>query len=182
MKVDALGGIDYNNYVSLSGFGNFYYHRGSSPNTRENPGFVVGSFGLTTQVGTNKDARSSYSNSGPGVDIYAAGDNITTATSTSEAAGLPFNYHLNGNYKQDTVSGTSFSAPQVAGICALVMQAHPDWTPAQVYGWTKSNAPAQLVTTGLTDDYTSSVSVFGGEPKIIYMPMNGQKVYQMVAA
>lgn len=182
LKVDAPGGTDYNNYISLTGLGNFFYHRGSSPRIGSNPGFNVGSFGTSFEAITNKDARSTYSNAGPGVTVYAAGDRITTATSTTEAEGLPFNYHLNGSYKQNTVSGTSFAAPQIAGISALVMQAHPDWTPSQLYGWITSNAQNQLFSTGLDNDYTTGGSVFGGGTAIAYLPMNGQKVYQMVAA
>ena len=182
VKMDTPGGVDYDNYVSASGIGNFYYHRNSSPNVRGNSGLMVGSFGLTIESGTNKDARSAYSNAGPGVAVYAAGDNIMTATSSVNASNSPYFYQLDGTYRQDVVSGTSFAAPQVAGIAALVAQAHPDWSPAQICGWVIGVGRNELYTTLQDDDYTSTTSVFGGENKIAYLPMNGQKVYQMVAA
>jgi serine protease AprX len=38
------------------------------------------------------------------------------------------------------ISGTSFSAPQVAGAAALLLQRHPDWSPDQVKGALVSQA------------------------------------------
>jgi subtilisin family serine protease len=35
-----------------------------------------------------------------------------------------------GDYQRG--SGTSFASPLAAGVCALLLQAHPDWTPRQV--------------------------------------------------
>ncbi len=52
-------------------------------------------------------------------------------------------------------SGTSFSAPLVAGAAALVMQAHPTWSAAQVKSALVNNA-AQDVT---TDDFGDAVDV-----------------------
>eukprot|EP01132_Coremiostelium_polycephalum_P002558 gene2558-3168_t len=45
------------------------------------------------------------------------------------------NYVANhiGDYNYTTMSGTSFACPLAAGGIALLMQAHPDWTPRQVY-------------------------------------------------
>lgn len=49
-------------------------------------------------------------------DILAPGVNIYST--------IPSGYR--------TLAGTSMSAPHVAGACALLLQAHPDWTPDQV--------------------------------------------------
>ncbi|WP_176391822.1 S8 family peptidase [Marininema halotolerans] len=57
------------------------------------------------------------SNGGAGVDVAAPGDEIWTTT-------------LKGKFGKD--SGTSFAAPQVAAVAALIRCEHPDMTPAEV--------------------------------------------------
>ncbi len=58
----------------------------------------------------------------PGVDIYSTFP--TTMTPAMQEAGLPEDYA--------TISGTSMAAPHVAGVMALVMSAHPEFTYEQV--------------------------------------------------
>lgn len=177
MKHDVLGGTDYNNYVTATGLSNYYYHRGASPHSDANPGIEVGAVGLGFV--SSVEAKSSYSDGGPGVDIYAAGDRIISAMSDVNLDNSNFSYYLNSNFKQQLLSGTSMSCPQVAGICALLKQVHPDWTPYQVKKWVISSAKSVIYSTNQDNDYTNAASILGGVQKMAYMPMNGRFVYQI---
>jgi subtilisin family serine protease len=66
-------------------------------------------------------APASFSNSGSGIDLVAPGAAITTSAPSFLCA---------SGY--GTVSGTSFSAPAVAGAAALLLQLHPGLDPLQL--------------------------------------------------
>lgn len=83
----------------------------SSP-AREPSAITVGST-------TSSDARSSFSNFGTCVDIFAPGSSITSAWSTSNTA-------------TNTISGTSMASPHVAGVAALYLQTNPSASPSTV--------------------------------------------------
>ena len=74
---------------------------------------------ITVGSTTSTDARSSFSNYGTCLDIFAPGSSITSAWYTSNSA-------------TNTISGTSMASPHVAGAAALVLSATPSATPAQV--------------------------------------------------
>ena len=177
LKSDRPGGDDYDNYITLTDFGDFYYHRGGSPRAGIQPGFDVGSLGPSTL--TDKDTKSSFSNSGPGISIYAAGSRIMSAMSDVNVDDSSFDYHLNSNFKQQLLSGTSMASPQIAGICALLLQAHPDWTPEQVVRWMFGNSKSELYSTDLDDDYGTNTSIHGGENALCFFPMHGRKTFEI---
>jgi subtilisin family serine protease len=78
------------------------------------------------------DTRASFSNYGSCLDIFAPGVRIESASTASNTA-------------TKVMSGTSMAAPHVAGAAALVLGAHPDWTPAQVRDELVAEAGAGLV-------------------------------------
>jgi subtilisin family serine protease len=75
---------------------------------------------LTVGASTPTDTRSSSSNYGPVVDLYAPGQNILSAWITSDTASA-------------TLSGSSMSTPHVVGVAARYLQSNPSATPAQVH-------------------------------------------------
>jgi subtilisin family serine protease len=66
------------------------------------------------------DQRSTFSNYGSCTDWYAPGTAVDGASNTGDSA-------------MRTVSGTSISAPMVAGAAALYLQANPNATSTQVF-------------------------------------------------
>jgi subtilisin family serine protease len=168
-KIDVSGGTDYNNFV-VTDTDTIYYHRGSSPYSDN--ALMVGSMDSTTYDATN-DQRATYSETGPGVNMWAPGTNIMSATSTTNKwGGGSQNYYLNVSYRQTNISGTSMATPQVAGVVALVLQLNPSYTPAQVRTSLINNAGSVLYSTGLTNDYSNTRSLLGSAQKILYANYN----------
>lgn len=80
------------------------------------------------------DARANFSNFGLCLDVFAPGVNVRAASHLSDTG---FSYW----------SGTSFSAPLVAGAAALYLHVHGHLTsPAQVEQFIENNATTNVVT------------------------------------
>ncbi|MFI9628132.1 S8 family peptidase [Streptomyces sp. NPDC052042] len=88
---------------------------------------------ITVGSTTNTDARSSFSNYGSALDIFAPGSSITSAWNTSDSA-------------TNTISGTSMATPHVAGAAALYLADHPSDSPAQVSAGLVAAAGTGVVT------------------------------------
>lgn len=87
---------------------------------------------VTVGATASSDARSSFSNFGSCLDLFAPGSSITSAYHTADTATA-------------TMSGTSMAAPHVAGAAALYLHANPSATPAAVRDALVNGATANVV-------------------------------------
>lgn len=74
---------------------------------------------LVVGSSTVADTRSSFSNYGSCVSLFAPGSEITSTW-------------IGSNYATNTISGTSMATPHVAGVAALYLSQYPSATPEQV--------------------------------------------------
>ncbi|MFE9722255.1 S8 family peptidase [Streptomyces sp. NPDC005794] len=88
---------------------------------------------LTVGATTRTDARATYSNYGPVVDIFAPGSAITAGWNTSDTATY-------------TGNGTSFAAPHVSGAAAVYLTSHPGAAPAAVASALVNGATPNVLT------------------------------------
>jgi len=88
---------------------------------------------ITVGSTTSTDARSSFSNWGTCLDIFAPGSSITSSWNTSDTA-------------TNTISGTSMATPHVVGAAALYLSTSTTATPAQVATALTGNATLNKVT------------------------------------
>ncbi len=120
---------------------------------------AVGAIDLTGRI-------AAFSSNGPTADgrikpdVLAPGVSVLVATSS-------------GGY--GTSSGTSFSCPLAAGVCALLLEAHPDWTYGQLYGALTGSA-----TRALDPDNVSGYGIIRAERAANYTPGDEVTIKGMV--
>ena len=166
-KIDAPGGLDYNNTVNWSGYGTGYYMRGSTPCA--NPNILkIGAVALQN----NPEKKATFSCAGPGVPFYIGGDYIQSACSNTTVFGGAYpvaSYPFNPAYKVAKVSGTSMASPGAAGLACVLLGSRPWYTPQQIQQWLSDNS----INNRLQDNnngYADPISLQGGPNKYMFNP------------
>jgi subtilisin family serine protease len=103
---------------------------------------------LTVGATTSSDAKTSWSNYGDCVDLFAPGASITSAWHT-------------GPTDTRTISGTSMASPHVAGVAALYLGTNSEATTDEVFEAVSGNATRNIVTSSRTANNHLLYSLFG---------------------
>lgn len=109
---------------------------------------------ITVGSTSSNDYRSSFSNYGTCLDIYAPGSSITSAW-------------YNSNSATNTISGTSMASPHVAGVAALYLGNNTNASPAQVQSAIENAAVSGKVSdakTGSPNLLLQNFAAGGGNP------------------
>jgi hypothetical protein len=161
---DVSGGDNWDNYmVAGSAYANKdylfngyypfrdYYHRGD--NYSFNGAINVGALSNDTDEG-----KADFSNWGPGIDVYAAGETVMGAMMKDDITyGNPYYGQLSNTPKWDTMgvqNGTSYASPFIAGMLACLAEVYPTLTNAQARTYLQNNA-----VTGLMADTADAIDV-----------------------
>ena len=121
------GDANYNNFVIFQGYNSnapIYFNRGMSPASAPNA-IMVGSLGSDAAF-----KRSTFTNFGPRIDVFAPGSNILSAwgdpaviTGPSAGAGFVDSKYPGGGNWIWPISGTSMASPLIASVAAMVASA-----------------------------------------------------------
>lgn len=115
-------------YAVAAGNGNIFGIRQNACNY--SPARV--STAITVGATQSNDQAASFSNYGTCVNILAPGVNIVSTWSSGDTA-------------TRSLSGTSMATPHVAAAAAMVLQANPTWSPAQVKSYLESTATTGVI-------------------------------------
>jgi serine protease AprX len=194
----AVEKLWFNNVVVVTAAGNYGSPNGPSgvPFAPGNDPFVitVGATDTGTTVSTYDDVAAPWSAYGYTLDGFAKPDLVapgrymvgpvpTSATLYSERA----DHVVEPGYME--LSGTSFSAPIVSGVAALILGRHPEFTPDQVKGalmaGTKTLPSAARLSVGVGEVYARrSVEIQSPpnpnsalNPFIVTDPIGGGRIF-----
>jgi len=148
----AVQNVINDGIVMVVAAGNSNVDACSTSPARATNALTVGATGQYS-AGESTDSRSSYSNYGPCLDIFAPGSRITSSW-------------IGGSTATNTISGTSMASPHVAGVAAVLFGRYPGSTASEIASMLLTSATPNVVIgpgTG-SPNYLLYLDPLGGTP------------------
>jgi len=139
--------------------------------------------GITTG---GAEYQASYSNNGPGIDVWSPADETLAAGGVFSGGGYDdYERYDDSRFYDANFNGTSAAAPVVTGIVALYLQVRPTATSRDVKNWIKDNGTLLLQTIDANsgdgwwspygDDtdtayWTGQYNLRGADSRVLYNP------------
>ena len=132
--------------------------------------------------------KASYSNNGPGIDVWAPADETLAPGTNGVSSYEDFERYDDSRFYDCRFNGTSAAAPAATGVIALYLEANPTASHRDLKTWIKNHGSKLLVTTNTTgggngsqwldqyqDDtttsyWTNSFNNRGAESRTIFNP------------
>jgi hypothetical protein len=130
--------------------------------------------------------QASYSNNGPGIDVWAPADETLAAGTNGVSGYIDYERYDDNRFYDASFNGTSAAAPVACGLIALFLEANPTADSRAVHNWLKDHGTTLLETTsstssgdGFLDQYsddtqtsywTGDYNLRGAEPRVTYNP------------
>ena len=137
----------------------------------------TGPFNITGA--TYAERKVSYSNNGPGIDVFGPGDETLSAGTNGVSGATDYQRYDDNRFYDMFFNGTSAASPIVAGVVALYMQSNPSATSYDVHEWIKTHGSKLFDTSQFIDEYPDDTNddywrqkfnLRGAEPRIIHDP------------
>jgi hypothetical protein len=134
------------------------------------------------------ERKASYSNNGPGIDVWAPADETLSAGTNGLPSYTDYQRYDNSQFYDCYFNGTSAAAPVVTGLVALYLENNPSASSLDVKSWlsnTGSNiVPANQYLDQYDDDtqtnyWTESYNLRGAQRRLLYNPYNGSSSTQI---
>jgi subtilisin family serine protease len=133
---DAVTGLINSGVTAVASAGNENKNACNVSPGRVGAALTVGSINVWSSYGVAQDTRSSFSNFGSCLDLFAPGERIYAANNNCSVVVVC------GEREE---SGTSMAAPHAAGVAAMYLSANPTAVPATVVSALVNNATSGVL-------------------------------------